>query len=124
MPIWLGVFVAGAAGGAVVILLPAGTDVPVPAILKPIFDRFPVPSHLIRNMILGAVASFAVWALANPEATFGQTTQVPNQFALSVIIGGAGGTIVNNLVRQAQRNEALTKTISDLNEVIEKLKPK
>jgi len=73
-------------------------------------------------MILGAAASFVVWALANPEVTFGQTATNPYQFALSGIIGAAGGTIVNNLVRQAQRNETLAKTIGDLNELMGKLK--
>ena len=122
---WLAVVLAGAGGGAISTVLPAGTDVPWPDTLKNWIEQRPrwnILAHFLRNTCLGALASFLVWGLATPEAAFSSSGVAVREVAFSIIVGGGGGGIVNNFFRQAQKIEAFSKTIDELRELLDKLK--
>ncbi len=110
---------AGAFGGAVTTFMPAGTDFPWPAPFKKLVEGvlLSLTANLMRNTVLGSIASFLVWALADPNQSFGGGAANVGQVASGIIVGGAGGSIINNLFRQAQQTEAsssVIKTLTDL----------
>ena len=110
-------------GGALTTYLPSGTDFPWPAFLQ----RFLRPATLLellanflRNIILGAVASFLVWALANPTQDFTETAVTVGQVASAIIVGGTGGTVINSFFRHFRETSVDSKTMERL---VEALRP-
>ena len=58
--------------------------------------------HLCVNALFGGLASFALWADYNANALFSNGGLKPHEIATALIVGGAGVSIVNGLVRQYQ----------------------
>jgi hypothetical protein len=57
------------------------------------------------------LAAFLLWAGYSPGKTFQSSDVTTNQVAFSIIFGGGGTAIVNNLFRQAERNASLEKAL-------------
>ena len=108
MPEWLAVALAGALGGSMSTLLPAGTEFPWPKMLQGIFDAhslWALLAHLARNTTLGAVASFVLWGLSNPGLEFQTSAVTVGEIAAAIIVGGGGVGVINNLFQQSARTE-------------------
>jgi hypothetical protein len=104
--VWLAVVLSGAAGGALGAFLPGGADVPWPPGLDRLFQGDGIGSlagNLLRNTMLGAVASFLVWALATPTSDFQGSDVTVGVVAAAIIAGGGGTSILNNLFRQSRK---------------------
>jgi hypothetical protein len=126
MPEWVAVVLAGALGGSMGTLLPAGTEFPWPRLLQGTIDDHVVINllaHLVRNTLLGAVASFVIWGLANPGLEFDTASVTVGEIAAAIIVGGGGVSLLNNLFQQSakldSRNEALQMSAALMDAEIE-----
>jgi hypothetical protein len=103
---WLAVVLAGALGGGVSTLLPAGTESPWPRSVEQLLEQhvyWSLASHLLRNTLVGGLASFVVWGLANPGLDFGSGSVTVGEAASAIIVGGGGVSLLNNIFQQASR---------------------
>jgi hypothetical protein len=103
---WLAVVLAGALGGGVSTLLPAGTESPWPRSVEQLLEQrvyWSLASHLLRNTLVGGLASFVVWGLANPGLDFGSGSVTVGEAASAIIVGGGGVSLLNNLFQQGSR---------------------
>ena len=116
---WQAVVMAGALGGAVTTFLPSGMDFPWPKPFRAMDGYGGFALNLVRNSILGALASFLMWALADPNQPFSGGSASVGQVASGIIVGGAGGSIINNFFRQAQQTAASDEVITSLSEVLD-----
>lgn len=119
---WLAIVLAGALGGSMGTLLPSGTEFPWPRSLQPSFDGNSVLgliAHFFRNTILGAVASFVVWGLANPGLDFGADSVTVGEVAAGIIVGGGGVSVLNNLFQQSGRIDSKDRAIQAAETLLE-----
>jgi hypothetical protein len=119
---WLAVGIAGGLGGFMSTLLPSGTEFPWPKALRRFFDNdhiFGLFGHFTRNTILGAVASFVVWGLANPGLDFNSDSVTVGIFAAGIIAGGGGVSALNNLFQQSVRIDSKDRAIQAARTLLE-----
>jgi hypothetical protein len=58
---------------------------------------------VVRNAVLGAGASFILWATYDTNAAFVAEAITPRQVAMSLLVGGGGSWIIDRLVRKTQQ---------------------
>jgi len=111
---WIAVILAGAVGGLMSTLLPAGTEFPWPRSLQGLMDNHEVLNlggHLSRNTLLGSMASFVIWGLANPGLEFDTGSVTVGEIAAAIIVGGGGVSVLNNLFQQSARIDSKDKAL-------------
>lgn len=106
MPEWLAIALAGGLGGCIGTFLPAGTDVPSPSIITERLQghrNWELAYHVVRNTVLGGLASFVLWATYETNASFLAEMASPKQVGMSLVIGAGGSWIIDRLVRKTQQ---------------------
>lgn len=116
---WLAVLAAGALGGAVGTLLPTGTDMPSPGIIRAMLKehrRWELVYHFSRNMVLGAVASFVLWTMYDSTSSFESAHIAPRSVGASLVVGIGGGWFLDRLLRKQQEAQSSETALAQLNE--------
>jgi hypothetical protein len=110
---WLAVVLAGTLGGAMSTLLPAGTEFLWPKLLQNALGMglSSFIAHLLRNTMLGALAGFVVWGLANPGTSFDANSVPVGEVAAGIIVGGGGVSALHSLFQQSRRLESKDESL-------------
>ncbi|MGI8926334.1 MAG: hypothetical protein ACR2HN_06775 [Tepidiformaceae bacterium] len=115
---WLAITLAGAAGGLLGTLLPAGLDVPFAArIAGALHGRgsLEVAAHLARNVACGAAVSFLLWAgIDGDGASWTGAHPGVRPVAVSLLVGLTGTATLNKVVRDAQLQKDVRDALAAL----------